>query len=233
MKALVIDSDPRSTRYYERILKGDYIIDFADNAESAENLAYDSQYDIFITELVLPDMDGEDLCSILKSRFKKTPVLVVSSKNSLDDKDLAFEKGADDFLSKPISGRELKARIKALLRRYSNNFEEDLFDKVIDLGFIKVDRHRRQAVCNGKQVYLRRKEYHLLEYLAVNRDRVLTRGEILESVWDANVSMFTNTVDVHIKRLRDKIEKPFGISFIQTIHGIGYLVEKAVKGKKT
>ena len=223
MKALVIDDDPRIVRRLQRILKDEYIVDIADSASCGEKLAYNSHYDIILLDLMLPDMDGLDLCSILKTNTKDIPIMIISDKNSISDIDRAFDKGADDYLMKPFNVRELKARMKALLRRVAKS--EELYSKTLTLRNLMLDRSRKALFYNEKRVALRKKEMQLIEFLMVNKGRVLTRGEILEHVWDADISVFTNTVDVHMKRLRDKIEKPFNEKYIETVHGLGYIIE--------
>lgn len=223
MKALIIEDDPRISRRLRRILKDDYIIDIADTADSGEKLAYNSHYDIILLDMTLPDMDGQDLCSLLKTNVKDVPVMIISEKSSISDIDSAFDKGADDYMVKPLNVRELKARMKALLRRVART-EED-YTKTLKLRNLMFDRSRKALFHKERRVALRKKEMQLIEFMLTNKGRVLTRGEILEHVWDANISIFTNTVDVHMKRIRDKIEKPYKEKYIETVHGLGYVME--------
>lgn len=223
MKALIIDDDPRIVRRLKRILSDDYVVDIAQSAHAGEKLAYNTHYDIILLDLMLPDMDGSDLCSVLKANLKDIPVMVISEKSSITDIDMAFDKGADDYLVKPFNVRELKARMKALLRRVAKS--EEVYSKTLTLRNLMFDRSRKALFHKEKRVLLRKKEMQLVEFMLINKGKLLTRGEILENVWDANVSIFTNTVDVHMKRLRDKIEKPFQEKYIETVHGLGYLME--------
>ena len=223
MKLLLIDDDPRVIKTLTRFLKDDYIVDTAMNASAAEELAYFNHYDVIVLDLVLPDMDGEDLCALIKARVKNVPIIVISGKATVSDKDIAFGRGADDYLVKPFSKTELKSRLSVLIRRVDVGDTKTLEN--LTLRGISIDRARRRASYKKQRLKLRKKEIMLLEFLLINRGRVLTRNEILENVWDASINPFTNTVDVHIKRLRDKIEKPLNESFIETVHGIGYLVE--------
>jgi two-component system OmpR family response regulator len=185
-------------------------------------MVFASHYDLLIMDIVMPDMDGDVFINLIRSYVGEIPIIVISNKNTVSDKDFAFQKGADDYLVKPVNNIELKARIKALLRRAPINRE---FLPVLSLRKLFLDRNKKMAYYEEQRLRLRKKEMQLLEFFLVNKGRVLTRMEILENVWEADASPFTNTVEVHLKRLRDKIEKPFGEQFIQTIHGIGYLME--------
>lgn len=222
MKVLVVDPDPRIRKLLERILSIDHIVDFADTADKAEILAYSGIYEIVLLSKILPDMDGEDLCGLIKARMPGLPVIVISQMATVADKEAAFEKGADDYMVRPFSPRELKARMRAATRRYT--VANEIAD-YLQLGDLHLDRARRQVKYKEERLNIRKKEMQLLEFLMANRGRVVTKGEILENVWDMNVNPFTNTVEVHVKRLRDRIERPFGLNIIKTVHGIGYLVE--------
>ncbi len=221
MKILIIDQDPRAQSKLKRVLSDDYIVDTAETAEKGEMLTYESKYDAIIIDMVLPDMDGQDLCSMLKARMKNTPILILTNLDSVSDKERAFENGADDYLVKPVNTRELKARLKASIRK-SPRLDELGVLKVRDLV---MDLDKRLVSYRGERVDLRKKEMQVLEFLMFNKGRVVTRMEVLENVWDMNTNPFTNTVEVHIKRIRDKIDLRFNDSFIYTRHGIGYLFE--------
>ncbi|PJA40745.1 DNA-binding response regulator [candidate division WWE3 bacterium CG_4_9_14_3_um_filter_34_6] len=223
MKVLIIDDDPRVVRTLERLLKEEYIVNVAMSAEAAEEIAYNTHHDIILLDLILPDMDGEDLCALLKARLKTTPIIILSAKSNVSDKDVAFRRGADDYITKPFSGRELRFRISAQLRKAEP--APQLYSKTISLRGLSIDRSRKIVTYKNTRIMLRKKELMLLEFFILNKGRVVTRGEILEHVWDVSISPFTNSVDVHVKRLRDKIEKPFDEIYIETVHGIGYLME--------
>jgi|694.fasta_scaffold00063_56 DNA-binding response OmpR family regulator len=222
MKLLLVDQDPRVQISLKRILSDEFVVDIAKCAKDAEQMVFASHYDLLIMDIVMPDMDGDVFINLIRSYVGEIPIIVISNKNTVSDKDFAFQKGADDYLVKPVNNIELKARIKALLRRAPINRE---FLPVLSLRKLFLDRNKKMAYYEEQRLRLRKKEMQLLEFFLVNKGRVLTRMEILENVWEADASPFTNTVEVHLKRLRDKIEKPFGEQFIQTIHGIGYLME--------
>jgi two-component system OmpR family response regulator len=197
-------------------------MDTADSAKKAEEMLFEGHYDLLIMDLVMPDMGGDVFIKLIRSYMGEIPVIVISGKSSATDKEFAFKSGADDYLVKPVNPIELRARIKAILRRAP--VLSEVLPK-LSLGNLLLDRTKRMAYYKDQRLKLRKKEMQLLEFFLLNKGRVLTRMEILENVWEADASPFTNTVEVHLKRLRDKIEKPFGEKFIQTVHGIGYLME--------
>ncbi len=225
MKILVIDQDPRTRRRLKRVLENDYIVDFAQTASEGELLAYSNAYDLILLDLYLPDVNGDDFCAVLKSRLKDVPIIMISTKTTIADKENALNKGADDFIEKPFNSRELRARIKAVSRRRGKPTR----NPILSVRNLKYNVDKRLVTYKGKRLKLRRKELQLLEFLLINKGIVVTRSEILENVWDMNINPFTNTVEVHIKRLRDKIEKPFNEKYIETIHGIGYIIDDEVE----
>ena len=222
MKILLVDQDPRVQNNLKRVLSDEFVLDVSSCARDAEEMLFGSHYDLLIMDIVMPDMDGDAFINVIRSYVGDIPIIVISSRSTVSDKDFAFQKGADDYIVKPINTVELRARIKALLRRAPVNRE---FLSKLKLRELLLDRNKKMAFYKDQRLILRKKEMQLLEFFLLNKGRVLTRIEILENVWDASASPFTNTVEVHLKRLRDKIEKPFDEQYIQTIHGIGYLME--------
>ena len=222
MKILLVDQDPRVQNNLKRVLSDEFVLDVSSCARDAEEMLFGSHYDLLIMDIVIPDMDGDAFINVIRSYVGDIPIIVISSRSTVSDKDFAFQKGADDYIVKPINTVELRARIKALLRRAPVNRE---FLSKLKLRELLLDRNKKMAFYKDQRLILRKKEMQLLEFFLLNKGRVLTRIEILENVWDASASPFTNTVEVHLKRLRDKIEKPFDEQYIQTIHGIGYLME--------
>ena len=223
MKILTISHDPKSRKIIERGLKTDCVLDFATNATDGESMAHDNFYDAMIIDLILPDMDGEDLINLLKTAIPSVPIIAISSRSTLQDKERAYVSGADDYLIKPIRTAEIKMRLMALIRKFVP--QKNRFGSKITIRNIVLNRDKKIAVVNDVSVKLRRLEYMLLEFFMMNHGKVLTRHDLMESVWDAEVSPFSNTVDVHIRRLREKIEYPFNEKFIHTMHGLGYIFE--------
>jgi DNA-binding response OmpR family regulator len=184
-------------------------------------LAHINDYDLIILDYVLPDGNGVELCAKLRKANIRIPILFVTVRYGIRDKVAALDAGADDYIVKPFSVKELHARIRALMRRSLNVYNDDIL-KIDDLT---LDISERTVVRDQKDIYLRKKEFNLLEYMIRNKNRVLTRSMILEHVWEGGAEELSNTVDVHIKYLRDKVDKPFKRKLIKTIHGLGYKID--------
>ncbi|MEI8083783.1 MAG: response regulator transcription factor [Actinomycetes bacterium] len=181
--------------------------------------------DIVLLDLMLPGMSGTDVCKQLRAR-SAVPVIMVTARDSELDKVLGLELGADDYVTKPYSARELIARIRAVLRRGSEHEEAGLIDVVLDSGPVRMDVERHVVSVNGEQISLPLKEFDLLEYLMRNKGRVLTRGQLIDRVWGADYVGDTKTLDVHVKRLRSKIESdPANPVRLITVRGLGYKLE--------
>jgi two-component system OmpR family response regulator len=170
---------------------------------------------------MLPDFDGIQICREIRQAKVKTPILMLTGKSSVTAKVEALDVGADDYLTKPFNLKELSARIRALTRRNVNSLPTN----TISVGDLTLDTTSKIVKYKDKKITLRRKEFRLLEFLMRNQGKVVTREMILEHVWDSNTDTITNTIDVHIKYLRDDVDKPFGTNMIKTIHGLGYKFE--------
>ena len=179
--------------------------------------------DIVLLDLMLPGMSGTDVCKQLRAR-SAVPVIMVTARDSEIDKVLGLELGADDYVTKPYSARELIARIRAVLRRGAE--AEDIGDTVLESGPVRMDIERHIVTVDGQQIALPLKEFDLLEYLMRNKGRVLTRGQLIDRVWGADYVGDTKTLDVHVKRLRAKIEAdPANPVRLVTVRGLGYKLE--------
>ena len=179
--------------------------------------------DLVLLDLMLPGMSGVDVCRALRQR-SSVPVIMLTAKDSEVDKVVGLELGADDYVTKPYSGRELLARIKAVLRRLSE--PEELLPSTIESGPVRMDVERHTVSVDGEPVSLPLKEFELLEMLLRNAGRVLTRGQLIDRVWGSDYVGDTKTLDVHVKRLRAKIEpKPSNPQHILTVRGLGYKFE--------
>ncbi|WP_024801954.1 response regulator transcription factor [Nocardia sp. BMG51109] len=182
--------------------------------------------DIVLLDLMLPGMSGTDVCKQLRTR-SSVPVIMVTARDSEIDKVVGLELGADDYVTKPYSSRELIARIRAVLRRGVGEEVEGTSDSgVLEAGPVRMDVDRHTVQVNGKSVTLPLKEFDLLEYLLRNSGRVLTRGQLIDRVWGADYVGDTKTLDVHVKRLRSKIENdPAKPEHLVTVRGLGYKLE--------
>lgn len=221
MKILLIEGDKETANSIKEIMKVYYVIDVADTGLKGEDLIFDNDYDAIVSEALLPDIDSFQICRDIRENDIKTPIIILTEKTDIKDKINAFNVGADDYLIKPFNFEELHARLQVLIRRSSsNNF---LSDKLSVKG-LTLDINSNTAEYNGNTIDLRLKEFRLLEYLMRNAGKVLTRSMILEHVWESDTNQLTNTVDVHINYLRNKIDRRFGIKIIKSVHSLGYKI---------
>ena len=180
-------------------------------------------YDLIILDLMLPGVDGLEICRRLRGRGRYTPILMLTAKSTELDRVLGLEMGADDYLTKPFSVLELAARVKAIFRRVDNLANPAESVKVIESGVLRIDADKREVTVDGKPIELTAKEFDLLLYFAENPGRVYTRAQLLDRVWGYSHSGYEHTVNSHINRLRAKIESnPNQPELIQTVWGVGY-----------
>jgi two-component system response regulator RegX3 len=181
--------------------------------------------DIVLLDLMLPGMSGTDVCKALRQR-STVPVIMVTARDSEIDKVVGLEIGADDYVTKPYSARELIARVRAVLRRGGESGDGELLPQVLAAGPVRMDVERHVVTVGGTEIPLPLKEFDLLEYLLRNVGRVLTRGQLIDRVWGADYVGDTTTLDVHVKRLRSKIEPdPASPRHLVTVRGLGYKFE--------
>ncbi len=181
--------------------------------------------DIVLLDLMLPGLPGTEVCRALRSR-SNVPIIMLTAKDTEIDKVVGLELGADDYVTKPYSARELVARIRAVLRRRGDAAEAHSSDGVLEAGPVRMDVERHVVAVDGEQVSLPLKEFDLLEYLLRNAGRVLTRGQLIDRVWGSDYVGDTKTLDVHVKRLRAKLEPdPANPKYLLTVRGLGYKLE--------
>jgi two-component system response regulator RegX3 len=178
--------------------------------------------DLILLDLMLPGMSGTDVCRTIRAK-SRVPIIMVTAKDSEIDKVLGLELGADDYVTKPFSSRELVARIRAVLRRNIDDFDDS---PVVEAGPVRIDPERHQVSVDGQVVSMPLKEFDLLEYLVRNAGRVLTRGQLIDRIWGSDYVGDTKTLDVHVKRLRSKVEAdPAHPVHLLTVRGLGYKFE--------
>jgi two-component system copper resistance phosphate regulon response regulator CusR len=223
MRLLLVEDDIAIKDFLSRALtEAGYKVDAAADAKSAEELALEGLHDAFIIDLGLPDRDGLDLIASCRAQGSNAPVLILSARRTVDDRVRGLEQGGDDYLTKPFALAELLARLRNLLRRSAIPQKESLRVKVGDL---QLDLVRREAWRGDQELQLTPQEFILLEYLCRNEGRVVTRTMILDHVWKMRIDPATNVVDVHIYRLRSKVDRDGMKPLIQTIRGVGYVLK--------
>jgi len=221
MRILVIEDEKKIADFIKRGLKEeDYAVDVAYDGENGHFLAKTNEYDLILLDLMLPKIDGITLCRKLKEEKVKAPIIMLTAKDTVKDKVLGLDSGADDYLTKPFVFEELLARIRAILRKSDFQMATQLKadDLALDLSTHKVTR-------GAKEIELTAKEYALLEYLMRNKGSVVTRTMISEHVWDIDFDTFTNVIDVYINYLRNKIDYGSKKKLIHTIRGRGYILK--------
>jgi DNA-binding response OmpR family regulator len=221
MRVLIVDDEKLLADALKENLQKSMLVDVTYNGYDGILLTDLNHYDLIILDLVLPDISGVEVCRKIRKKGIITPILFITVKSGIKDIVSALDAGGDDYITKPFSYSELNARIRALYRRGNN-----LINTVIlKAGDLKLDLASRKVIREGKEIFLRRKEFDLLHFMLKNQNHVLTRDVIIDHVWFNHSDLSSNTLDVHIKQLRDKVDKHFSKHLIKTIHGIGYMLE--------
>jgi len=225
MRLLLVEDELDIQRFLQSSLEeAGYQVETASDGKTAERLAVDNQFDIMIVDLGLPDQDGITLILRLRQMGVSAPVLILSARRSVDERVRGLEQGGDDYLTKPFALAELLARLRNLLRRSLPPGAEVTRLRVADL---ELDMLRRVASRSGQILQLTPQEFVLLEFLCRNAGRVVTRSMILEQVWGMRIQPDTNVVDVHIYRLRAKVDGKGQQSLIRTLRGVGYVLKES------
>ncbi len=221
MKILLVEDDPKILSFLKIGLESyDYIVDNAYDGTMGEKLAVSRKYEVIILDVVIPGISGFELCRRIRNNNIMTPVIMLTSLDSLEDKLTGFDCGADDYLTKPFSFQELIARIKALSRRNNDTIvSPDL--KIADL---EIDTVACKVKRGGKEIMLTSTEYKILELLILNKGKVFERTTISEKIWGYLFNSGTNVIDVHINSIRKKIDKDFDKKLIHTKKGFGYVL---------
>jgi two-component system copper resistance phosphate regulon response regulator CusR len=222
MKILVVEDESKAANYLRKgLAENGFIVDVASQGDDGLHAACTSDYDLIILDVMLPQRDGWSVLTELRQAGRQIPVLFLTARDAVEDRVKGLELGADDYLIKPFAFSELLARIRSILRRSSSRQPET--SQVADL---ELDLVRHRATRGGQRLDLTPKEFALLSLLARRTGEVLSRTLIAEQVWDMNFESDSNVVDVHVRRLRAKVDNPFDRKLIHTVRGVGYVLEE-------
>ncbi len=220
MRILVIEDEKKVARFIKRGLEeSGYLVDVATDGEEGLYLAEIDDYDLIVLDLILPRKSGLEVCNELRDQGLKVPILILSARDSVEDKVTGLDTGADDYLTKPFAFSELLARVRALLRR-----GETMVPVKLQVDDLIMDTVTHTVTRSNKEIKLTSKEYALLEYFMMNPGKVLTRTMLSEHVWDYTFDTFSNVIDVYINYLRNKVDRDFDKKLIHTVRGVGYVM---------
>jgi two-component system OmpR family response regulator len=221
MRVLVVEDDRETAQFLQKSLKENgHTADLAGDGEAGLALATDGAYDVLIVDRMLPRLDGLSVIKSLRAQGNRTPVLILSALGEVDDRVKGLRAGGDDYLTKPYAYSELLARVEALGRRTAPEEQQTR----IAVGDLVLDRLSHRVTRSGEHILLQPREYRLLEYLMQHAGQVVTRTMLLEHVWDYHFDPQTNVIDVHVSRLRAKIDKNFDKPLLHTVRGAGYTI---------
>ncbi len=221
MRILIVEDDSEAAAFIRKGLsESGHVVDHAENGLDGLHMACDSTYDVLVVDRMLPKLDGLSLVEKLRSEGNQTPVLFLSALGEVDDRVMGLRAGGDDYLTKPFAFSELLARIEALLRRRT----PDQVQTKLLVDDLEMDLLQRTVVRGGHNIDLQPREFRLLEYLMRHEGQVVTRTMLLENVWEYHFDPQTNVIDVHVSRLRAKIDKNFRTPLLQTVRGAGYML---------
>jgi DNA-binding response OmpR family regulator len=221
MKLLLVEDNRRLAERISYHLRKSYIIDVVESGEDALEKVQSIEYGVILLDLGLPGMSGLEVCKNMRRLKVNNPILILTGNSQMTDRITLLDAGADDYVTKPFNTDELRARIAAVGRRQTRSH----IRSIIEYRDLKIDIDQHKVSRSGFDITLRRKEFDILEYLIINRGRILTRSMIMDHVWSSHTNSWTSTVDVHIKHLRDKVDRPFEDAYIKTAYGLGYKVD--------
>jgi heavy metal response regulator len=223
MRLLVIEDEKKVASFIKKGLEEEhYAVDIAEDGETGLYMAEVNEYDLIVLDLMIPKIDGLEVLKRIRANKNNVPILILTARDSVEDRVKGLDGGCDDYLTKPFAFVEFLARVRALLRR--EKVEKEPFLKIADLSLSLVTH---KVTRSGKEIELTSKEYALLEYFMRNPDKVLTRAMISEHVWDYHFDSLTNVIDVYVNYLRKKVDKDYEPKLIHTIRGVGYMMKRA------
>jgi two-component system, OmpR family, copper resistance phosphate regulon response regulator CusR len=223
MKILVIEDERKTIQYIKKGLEENgYEVDTAEDGKAGKTLAFKNPYNLIISDIIMPEINGRDLCRELRAAKVETPILMLTALADTDDVVAGLDSGADDYLSKPFEFKELLARIRTLTKRQPKPGNENY----LRMADMMLDLNTKSVVRSGKKIELTSKEFALLEYFLRNPGRVIPRAELSKHVWNVDFDTGTNMVEVYVNYLRKKIDRDFDVKLIHTQFGMGYILKE-------
>jgi two-component system copper resistance phosphate regulon response regulator CusR len=224
MKILVIEDEPRTANSIKQVLEdNNFAVDLAFDGQIGQKLALREEYDLIISDIILPYINGLELCKSIREHGIETPVLMLTALGTADDKVSGLDSGADDYLVKPFEFKELLARVRALLRRTMTTTSHA---NILRFSDIEMNLESKEVSRSNKKIDLTPKEFALMEYLIRNHGKVVSKREIAEKVWEINFDTGTNVIEVYVNYLRKKIDRDFPHKLIHTQFGMGYILKE-------
>ncbi len=223
MKLLIVEDDVKISAFLSKGLKEEnYTVDCSYDGAEALYLIQINRYDLILLDVMIPTIDGVELCKLIREKDIGTPIILLTAKSSIEDKVIGLNEGANDYLTKPFSFEELLARIKVQLRSGKS------LNNIVQIVDLKLDIDNKHVTRAGEDIELTSKEYALLEYLLLNKEKIITEEMISSSLWDIDETTSSNIVSVYMYRLRTKIDKNYDLKLIHTIRGMGYKIGEKV-----
>lgn len=227
LKILIVEDEPDVLQFIRQGLEeSGFDVDFSYDGECGKKLAFSKNYDVIILDIIIPKINGLELCKKIRQENNSAKILLLTALGSLDDKLEGFEAGADDYLVKPFDFPELLARVNVLSKRITQvteNISND--DHIINVADLTINTNNKRVKRGGTEITLTAKEFALLELLAINKNKVLSKVDIAEKIWDINFDRGTNVIEVYMNFLRKKVDKNFSIKLLHTLVGMGYMLK--------
>ncbi|MBV6484867.1 MAG: Transcriptional activator protein CopR [Flavobacteriales bacterium] len=227
LKILIVEDEPDVLQFIRQGLEeSGFDVDFAYDGECGKKLAFSKNYDVIILDIIIPKINGLELCKKIREENHTAKILLLTALGSLDDKLEGFEAGADDYLVKPFDFPELLARVNVLSKRITQTTENTSNDDhIIKIADLTINTNNKRVKRGGTEITLTAKEFALLELLAINKNKVLSKVDIAEKIWDINFDRGTNVIEVYMNFLRKKVDKDFSIKLLHTLVGMGYMLK--------
>lgn len=227
LKALIVEDEPGVLQFIKQGLEEDgFEVDFAYDGECGRKLSLSKKYDIIILDIIIPLINGLELCKTIRETDRAVKILMLTALGSLTDKLEGFEAGADDYLVKPFDFQELLARVKSLTKHVSQSENDpESTHHIIKIADLELNTSNKRVKRGGKEIRLTAKEFTLLELLAANKNKVISKVEIAEKIWDIAFDRGTNVIEVYVNFLRKKIDKDFSVKLLHTMVGMGYILK--------